>query len=99
MPRQAVLDRYFLEHRAALLDLAAFLDRLDRAQPDADDRNNQGLDYREAALHRAIDILTDSEGDRARRIQQVLSDPTEAPAATAKEVGPTNGAYAGGPNG
>ena len=28
-----VLDRYFLEHRAKLIDIAAFLDRVDRAEP------------------------------------------------------------------
>ena len=27
----AVVDRYFLEHRAKALDIAAFLDRVDRA--------------------------------------------------------------------
>ena len=30
-----VVDLYFMEHRAKLLDLAAFLDRLDRAAPPA----------------------------------------------------------------
>ena len=31
LDKQQVLDLYFLEHRAKLLDLAAFLDRYDRA--------------------------------------------------------------------
>ena len=30
MSRSAVIDAYFLEHRAKLIDLAAFLDRVDR---------------------------------------------------------------------
>ena len=30
----AVVDTYFMEHRAKLLDIAAFLDRVDRATPD-----------------------------------------------------------------
>ena len=32
-----VIERYFLEHRAKLIDLAAFLDRIDRAGGDRDD--------------------------------------------------------------
>ena len=31
-PRSAVIDRDFLEHRAKLIDLAAFLDRCERAE-------------------------------------------------------------------
>ena len=31
MTRQQVLDLYFMENRAKLIDLAAFLDRVDRA--------------------------------------------------------------------
>ena len=31
MPRDRVVDTYFLEHRAKLIDIAAFLDRVDRA--------------------------------------------------------------------
>jgi hypothetical protein len=95
LTRRQVLDRYFLEHRASLLDLAAFLDRLDRAQ--SDDADGARDDGREAALARAMALLTDGQTQRARRIQQVLSDPTEEPAESAKDLGPTNGAYHGGP--
>jgi len=91
--RQQVLDRYFLEHRAALLDLAGFLDRLDRAQPD----EHEGDTYREVSMKRAIEALNDGEGQRAKRIQQVFSDPTDEPAASAKDRASTDGAYEAGP--
>jgi hypothetical protein len=92
MTREQVLERYFLEHRAALLDLAAFLDRIDRAQPD----DEPGETYRETALRRAIEVLDDGEGERARRVQEVLSDPTDEPYAGVNDTGATNGAYHGG---
>ncbi len=69
-----VVDLYFMEHRAKLLDIAAFLDRLDRAgQPDG------GGDVRVRALRRAISLLVDGDGDRARRILELLSDHTAEP--------------------
>lgn len=64
-----ILDLYFLKARAATLDIAAMLDRLARAEeaggPHADDRKDK--------LHAALCILTDSAGDKARRIQEAYS--------------------------
>ena len=31
--REEVINTYFMEHRAKLIDVAAYLDRLDRARP------------------------------------------------------------------
>ncbi len=81
-----VVDAYFLENRAKVLDLAAFLDRLERSGGD-------GRDFRIACLREAIAILTDGDGDRARRIQLLLSDPSSEPIAAA----PMQGAF-GAPN-
>lgn len=69
-----VVEDYFLEHRAKVIDVAAFLDRLDRARdrPDADD-------FRVTALRHAIRLLDDGEPARAQRILEHLSDPTSAP--------------------
>ena len=67
--REQVLNMYFLEHRAKLLDVAAFLDRLDRAKPESD-----AVDFRQTALNDAVRILTDGEGHRAARILSLLSD-------------------------
>lgn len=75
---QQVVDLYFMEHRAKLLDLAAFLDRLDRAAGEAGRQ-----DVRVRALHKAIPLLIDpaSAGyaDRAQRILHLLSDHTTEP--------------------
>lgn len=69
-----VVDAYFMEHRAKLLDIAAFLDRLDRAgAPDGRE------DVRVKALRKAIPLLIDGQLDRTRRILELLSDHTTHP--------------------
>ena len=62
---------YFLEHRAKLLDVAAFLDRIDRAQP-----GTASSDFRETAIKQAIGVLIDGQPQRAKRVLQLLSDTT-----------------------
>jgi hypothetical protein len=91
---QQVVDFYFMEHRAKLLDIAAFLDRLERAG------GSEGLqDVRVRALHKAIPLLIDpaSEGraDRVRRVQELLSDHTAEPTPAAH----TQSALGADPNG
>jgi hypothetical protein len=70
-----LLDRSFLQHRANLLDLAAFLDRCARAPAPG----SQSDDARLIALRGVMPILTDGRPDRARRILEHLSDPTTDP--------------------
>ncbi|MGE3165729.1 MAG: hypothetical protein AB7O52_12535 [Planctomycetota bacterium] len=82
-----VLDLYFLENRAKLLDVAAFLDRLDRA------RSHDGTDFREAAFRSALEILVDGRSERARRILERLSDPTTAIPDSALGAKGASGAY------
>ncbi len=77
----AVIEADFLAHRAKLIDLAAFLDRVERAAPGAVE------DFRMSALRSAIRILSDGEPDRARRTLEALSDPTTEPVAAAGEKG------------
>ncbi|MEM9065625.1 MAG: hypothetical protein AAGB51_09075 [Planctomycetota bacterium] len=67
--KHEVLDRYFLEHRAKLIDIAAFLDRLDRAEG--------AEDFRAAAFRDALAKLAGA--NRAREILTVLSDPSTEP--------------------
>lgn len=69
--REQVINMYFLEHRAKLLDIAAFLDRIDRAQS-----GSVGSDFREAAINQAISVLIDGNPQRAKRVLEVLSDTT-----------------------
>ena len=71
MNRQQLLDLYFFEARSKLIDLAAFLDRLDRAKGDADFRLN--------SLIRALDELGRSDGSRTENVLLALSDPTRDP--------------------
>jgi hypothetical protein len=92
MSRDAVVDRYFMEHRAKLLDLAAFLDRVDRAGPGADD-------FRMAAFRRALAILQETEPGRAKRVLDLFSDPTTEPIESAAGMKGAHGAWpeGGGP--
>ena len=71
MTRQQVLDLYFMENRAKLIDLAAFLDRVDRASGEAD--------FRLAAFRAALQHLSDPQPGRAREVLLSLSDPTNDP--------------------
>ena len=73
--RSAIVDLYFMEHRAKLIDIAAFLDRLDRAG----DAGNADPDFRIQAFRQAIAILSDSQSQRAKRILDLLSDHSTDP--------------------
>ena len=71
MTRQQVLDLYFMENRAKLIDVAAFLDRVDRASGEAD--------FRLAAIREAMKALSGEKAERARKVLLSLSDPTTEP--------------------
>jgi hypothetical protein len=71
MTRQKVLDLYFMEARAKLIDLAAFLDRVDRAGGEDD--------FRIKAFRQALGELQKVEPQRAKRILLALSDPNVKP--------------------
>jgi len=73
MNRQQLLDLYFMDARAKLIDLAAFFDRLDRSEGDAD--------FRLAALRTALVELSNDQPARAKNVLISLSDPTEEPIA------------------
>lgn len=85
MTREKVIDLYFMEARAKLIDLAAFLDRVDRA-PGEDD-------FRVKALRKAMGELSGGS-DRAKRVLLSLSDPSTEPAARAAGKG-ASGAWNG----
>lgn len=69
-----VLDRDFLEIRSRILDLAAALDRLDRAS----NRDRVENDPRLAQCHAAIETLLRSDPNRAETVQILFSDPYES---------------------
>jgi hypothetical protein len=78
MTRQQVLDLYFLDARSRLVDLAAFLDRVERA-PGKDD-------FRLKAFRKAVQELNGRKNHRAESVLLAFSDPTTKPipAATTK---------------
>jgi hypothetical protein len=71
LSQQQLVDEYFIEHRTKILDIAAFLDRFDRAREhDAED------DFRIRAFRKALAALLDTNGpSRMRAVQMLLSDP------------------------
>lgn len=79
MTRQELLDLYFMDARSKLIDIAAFLDRVERGTGDAD--------FRLDALKAALEIVA-AEGDtKAKRVLMSLSDPTTEPIAKAPGKG------------
>ena len=83
-PRSKVVDLYFMEHRAKLIDIAAFLDRFDRA-----DDEGGPEDFRMAAFRQALLVACDGQPQRARRVLSLLSDHTDEPI----EKAPLKGAH------
>lgn len=71
MTRQQILDLYFMDARFKLIELAAFLDRVDRADGNAD--------FRLDAFHKALHELDGKKPERAKQVLLALSDPTTTP--------------------
>jgi hypothetical protein len=69
MKREQVLDLYFMDARSKLLDLAAFMDRVDRGEG--------AEDFRMKAFRKALESLKAKK--RAEKVLLALSDPTKAP--------------------
>ncbi|NLE37443.1 MAG: hypothetical protein GX621_05395 [Pirellulaceae bacterium] len=70
-----MLDREFLTFRAKLVDLAAALDRIDRAEGSVE------ADPRCGQLRRGLELLASPGDRRAERMQMVFSLPDEPIAA------------------
>ena len=63
------IEQYFIENRTRVLEVAAFLDRIDRAierDPDPD--------FRIRSFREALTVLTSPAPDRVNRIQMIFSD-------------------------
>jgi len=84
-----ILDLYFLDARARLIDIAAFMDRVDRA--------GGCDDFRYDAFCAALKALDSGKPDRAGEVLLAFSDPTDEPipAATTKAA---CGAWSGADN-
>ena len=65
----AVLDRDFLETRCKILEIAAILDRIDRAPA----RHGEHPDPRLTQLRQALEALLVPEPGRAETVQRIFS--------------------------
>lgn len=65
-----ILTRHYLEIRCGLLDVAAALDRIERARGADEALHDRRMDE----LRRAIEIVASSGTDRAERLQMLFSD-------------------------
>lgn len=70
-----LLDLYFIENRSRLLDIASFLDRIDRHEGAEQARG----DFRYKAFTKALELLENSEGNRTTAIQMAFSDLSTEP--------------------
>ena len=79
--KAAILDLYFMDARCKLIDIAAFLDRLDRHRGDAD--------FRHPAFLTALRAMQapDPGKSRVQTVLESLSDKSTTPADTAGTQG------------
>ncbi|MGE3309267.1 MAG: hypothetical protein AB7O66_04795 [Limisphaerales bacterium] len=75
LTRQQVLDLYFMEARCKLIEIAAFMDRVERSEGEGD--------YRWDAFLGALGELEEGGAGRAERVLRYLSDPTLEPVSKA----------------
>lgn len=87
-----ILDACFLENRARILEIAAFLDRLDRAPGGVAIRR----DFRYRALVKAVQLLLKPEEGRTKAILLSLSDLSAEPIESAVGMKGAFGAWEGG---
>jgi hypothetical protein len=71
MTKQQILDLYFLDARHKLVELASFLDRVERA----DGRD----DFRLKSFRAALGELTNNKKEKAKNVLLTFSDPTIGP--------------------
>lgn len=64
--KKDLLDLQFIDARHKLIEIAAFLDRIDR--------HEGGEDYRFTAMKAALPILLSDRPDRARAVLESFSD-------------------------
>ena len=79
MTQQQVLDLYFLDARHKLIEVAAFLDRVERA--------SGRDDFRIKAFRTAVDKLSGRQKEKVRRVLLAFTDPTKEPLAVAAAKG------------
>jgi hypothetical protein len=81
MTKSEVLDLYFADARSKLIDLAAFLDRVERSGGDPD--------FRVRSFRAALSHLSSGECEKAKAVLLTLSDQTTEAIANANTKGAT----------
>ncbi len=71
LTQEQIIEQSFIEHRIKILDIAAFLDRLDRSI----ERNAED-DFRVVSFRAALAALSGDAPGRVERTQMIFSDPT-----------------------
>lgn len=69
LSQKQLIDEFFMEHRTKILDIAAFLDRLDRSV-----EQNANDDFRIVAFRKAVRELSSGDPERVERVQMIFSD-------------------------
>jgi hypothetical protein len=77
--KKDILDLHFMDARCKLIDLAAFLDRIERHDGEPD--------FRLDAFKKAIPILLSEDHGRAKAMLEAFSDHSTEPASTASTQG------------
>ncbi len=77
--KKDILDLHFMDARCKLIDLAAFLDRVERHPGETD--------FRFDGLKKALPILLSDRPDRAKAVLESLSDHSTEPAEKASFQG------------
>ncbi len=66
-----ILDLYFMDSRAKLLDIASYLDRLDRHEGE--------IDFRHEGFLNALQTMLETKENRTAAVLNTLSDHSETP--------------------
>lgn len=92
MSAKEILDIYFIENRARILDIASFLDRIERYKESREAK----ADFRYKAFIKALKLL-EADENRTKAIQLIFSDMSSEPIESAvglKAVGAWEGSIA-----
>ncbi len=75
MSAKEILETYFLDNRARLLEIASFFDRIDRCR----DSETAKDDFRYKSFVKALKIIIDTEEERTKNVQMLFSDLSAEP--------------------
>jgi hypothetical protein len=89
---QEALEMYYLDNRARVLEIASFLDRIDRCGDSVSAKD----DFRYKSFIKGLQLILECEKDRTKNLQLFFSDLSSDPidsAAGLKAYGAWEGAF------